>query len=240
MRIEQNILDDIVQLNEIEPNKIKILTTIFYIKSEEKKKEILNRLQYELPQNNKNEYTHLMDSYNALIDQIIQVYEQQFCDLQKKLQEAEIQQRYTINSIISNNMEYQKAKGEEKNKFKDIGVELVTKKIDYDIIIEECQARIKCCIANVEKAIIDIFKEDNEIVQLVKHKDSIFRKLYLFFTKSNKNIQVLNKCKKELQSITKDVEKKVKSTQMEIIAFDMQISKIKEVMAKKSKLAIVN
>ena len=93
------------------------------------------------------------------------------------MQNAVDNQKIALANIVTLTEKLQKEKltNEETQKIKNTIIACAQKKLNYAVIIEECKARIKWCIENVQADINEVFI--NNIYQLQIYEDNIFTKI---------------------------------------------------------------
>ena len=78
-------------------------------------------------------------------------------------------------------------------------IALLQKKVNYSVIVEECNARLNWCIESFEKDIQEVF--ENKFYQIELYKGSFFeklrRKILNIFSGKKKLLEILNNYKKE-------------------------------------------
>ncbi len=164
------------------------------------------------------EIEYILKEYEKQIQNIINKYDEIYLNVFKVRQNALNNQKISIANIvtITKKMNNENLKQEEKVQMESIRIACAQKKLDYSIIVEECEARIKWCTANIEKDINEIF--ESKIQELEIYKDDIFQKvkriLFNKITGKGKYKRVLNKYKEES---LKDIQKKSKIKSKELV-----------------------
>lgn len=186
--VEKKLIDKLKELNEVEQNKAKIITTIFVKSTQEIKEQKINSLEnsilnqakfYNQNIDNYNEiYTEILEKYTKQLSQIINIYSELFINIQMELQEAECNQKIAITNLkksidmkekISN--EDSKELIEEYNKKIDACIQ---KKINYDIIIENCEKELEQCSTIMLEKINMLFGDKSSQISL--ENESGFKK----------------------------------------------------------------
>ena len=189
---------------------------------------------YNLPKKVKEEkliqIDEIMKEYEDVIDDIISAYNTQTLKIQKYLQESEVAQKYTISEIIKL---YKDLKSNNENLTDDQKREIIKKvqtKLNYDVIIDECEARIELCIDNAVNTLEDNFKETTNEITIVQ-KDNFISK-FLKFIKTiiskNENMDnIFTSSKEKLNIIRDNITKRMNEIKCEIVGFDIQMQKVK-------------
>ena len=118
-----------------------------------------------------------IQKYKNEIEKLIHIYDQLYINVFKIMQSAINNQKIAMANIVTLTERLQKkdSKDEEIGKIKSIIMACAEKKLNYDIMIDECKARIKWCIQNVQNDINEIFI--NHVYQLQINKENIVHKL---------------------------------------------------------------
>ena len=154
MEQKERFMEALRKLNEIESSRIILSLAIYDKKIKEIKKRKLDNIRnsleskiYNLPKKVKEEkliqIDEIMKEYEDVIDDIISAYNTQTLKIQKYLQESEVAQKYTISEIIKL---YKDLKSNNENLTDDQKREIIKKvqtKLNYDVIIDECESRIE-------------------------------------------------------------------------------------------------
>ena len=200
--LEQMLINSLKELNQIEQNKSKIVTTIFLKTTKDIKKQKIKSLEnsilsqakfYNQDIDNYNEvYNDIVNKYTDQLSQIINIYSEFFINVQMELQEAECNQKIAITNL-------KKSIDAKKKLKKDTSLEeiesynkkieaCIQKKLNYDIIIESCESELQKCSDNMVKQINTYFS--NKSGQLILKDDigvkKIINKLVNKFTGSSK------------------------------------------------------
>ena len=115
--------------------------------------------------------------YNKLIDELIRTYDKFYLNVFKILENAISNQKIAIGNIVTAT---QKLKNEDNNalereKIRKIIIACAEKKLNYEIMVEECNARLEWCMENFQKDINEIFENNNTDIQI--YDNSIVNKL---------------------------------------------------------------
>lgn len=241
MEQKERFMEALRKLNEIESSRIILSLAIYDKKIKEIKKRKLDNIRnsleskiYNLPKKVKEEKLiqigEIMKEYEDVIDDIISAYNTQTLKIQKYLQESEVAQKYTISEIIKL---YKDLKSNNENLTDDQKREIIKKvqtKLNYDVIIDECEARIELCIDNAVNTLEDNFKETTNEITIVQ-KDNFISK-FLKFIKTliskNENMDnIFTSSKEKLNIIRDNITKRMNEIKCEIVGFDIQMQKVK-------------
>ena len=241
MEQKERFMEALRKLNEIESSRIILSLAIYDKKIKEIKKRKLDNIRnsleskiYNLPKKVKEEkliqIDEIMKEYEDVIDDIISAYNTQTLKIQKYLQESEVAQKYTISEIIKL---YKDLKSNNENLTDDQKREIIKKvqtKLNYDVIIDECEARIELCIDNAVNTLEDNFKETTNEITIVQ-KDNFISK-FLKFIKTliskNENMDnIFSSSKEKLNIIRDNITKRMNEIKCEIVGFDIQMQKVK-------------
>lgn len=241
MEQKERFMEALRKLNEIESSRIILSLAIYDKKIKEIKKRKLDNIRnsleskiYNLPKKVKEEkliqIDEIMKEYEDVIDDIISAYNTQTLKIQKYLQESEVAQKYAISEIIKL---YKDLKSNNENLTDDQKREIIKKvqtKLNYDVIIDECEARIELCIDNAVNTLEDNFKEITNEITIVQ-KDNFISK-FLKFIKTliskNENMDnIFTSSKEKLNIIRDNITKRMNEIKCEIVGFDIQMQKVK-------------
>ena len=174
------LVDKLVELNELEINKSKILTAIF----EKTTKEIVQKKVQALESNFEEQaefydqnladyqeiYDEILTKYKEQLSQIIDKYNSLYINMQLELQEAECNQKIAITNLkksfdIKQEVEARKQVEliEEYNKKI---IACMQKKVNYDVIIDECEEELNSCSDNVQNKINSLFADKSSQISL--------------------------------------------------------------------------
>ena len=239
------IIDKLTKLNELEMNKAKILTAIF-IKST---KEIVNRKVYALKFNFEEQakyYDQNIERYSDIYEQILKRYKEQlfqivgkydalFINMQLELQEAECNQKIAITNLkksfdikeeINN-----RAQNEVIEEYKRKIDACFQKKINYDIIIEECEKELNNCAKNMENLINNLFSDKSSQISFKEEGNfkKIVNKIINKFTGETKfNTYVIEPINIELEMMDTKLPDITENIKNETVNFVARIRQAKE------------
>ncbi len=137
--------------------------------------------------------------YTEEIDKLIKSYDYLYIKIFKNRQEAVNNQTMITGNVIQLVENKQNKKDAELKKINNQIIALLQKKVNYSVIVEECNARLNWCIESFEKDIQEVF--ENKFYQIELYKGSFFeklrRKILNIFSGKKKLLEILNNYKKE-------------------------------------------
>lgn len=187
--LNEIIWNKILELNELEIMKMKLLTAIFMKTSNEIMDTKVKSLKLNLEEqaefygqnieNYDEEYTEIVLKYKEQLFQIIEKYNELFVNMQLELQEAECNQKIAITNLKNTfDIEQQienTATEELVQEYKQKMQACLEKKNNYDIIIEECEKELKLCVENMDKMINRLFA--NKASQITIKNENSFKRI---------------------------------------------------------------
>ena len=234
------LLEIAKEINEIESQRLIISLSLYNKKIEEiksKKINIINDIilsrMYDLSgkvKNNndvQNKVKSIINDYIEIIDKIIEIYSRELLGLQKHLQEAELTSKYLINDIIKAYGIYQKDMNEQN---RNEVLKLVQKKLNYDVIIEECENRIELCIDEATSQLdAFIIEPKNEIKKI--EKKSLLSTIIsgikdILHGSKNKVDNIISGLYKDINIYKKNGDIIIKNVRLETVYFDMQVANV--------------
>ena len=218
IQIFERLNENMQNLENIE-NEISMLQLAIYQKKIEKLKECkMNEIKEFFEQqsrfyNQKSEKYEAeieknINKYNEQLEKLINAYDNLYVNIFKIMQNAMNNQKIAIANIVTlkERLQDEKNNDEEKQKIKNTIIACAQKKLNYAVIIDECKARIKWCIENVQADINELFV--NNICQLQIYEDNIFTKIKrMIFNK----ISGKSKFKRFLENYENEYIKDIKS-----------------------------
>lgn len=218
IQIFEKLNENMQNLENVE-NEISMLQLAIYQKNIEKLKDCkMNEIREFFEQqsrfyNQKSEkYEYEIEKninkYKEQLEKLINVYDNLYVNIFKIMQNAINNQKIAIANIVTLTERLQKEKltDEEIQKIKNTIIACAQKKLNYAVIIDECKARIKWCIENVQADINEVFM--NNIYQLQIYEDNIFTKVKrIIFNK----ISGKSKFKRFLENYENEYIKDIKS-----------------------------
>lgn len=243
--LEKELIDKLKELNEIEQYKSRILTTIFIKTTHEIKKQKVKSLKdnilsqaefYNQNIDNYTEvYTEILNKYTDQLSQIIKVYTELFINIQMELQEAECNQKIAITNLkksidLKNKMNGQISKESVEKHNKKIEA-CMQKKLNYDIIIENCEKELEKCSSNMLNEINMLFGDKSSQISLREEKGlkKFINKLFNKFIGSNKFIKyVITPTNIEVETMNNKLPKLNSDMKEKIINFVAKIKQAKD------------
>ena len=218
IQIFEKLNENMQNLENVE-NEISMLQLAIYQKSIEKLKDCkMNEIREFFEQqsrfyNQKSEkYEYEIEKninkYREQLEKLINAYDNVYVNVFRIMQNAVDNQKIALANIVTLTEKLQKEKltNEETQKIKNTIIACAQKKLNYAVIIEECKARIKWCIENVQADINEVFI--NNIYQLQIYEDNIFTKIKrIIFNK----ISGKSKFKRFLENYENEYIKDIKS-----------------------------
>lgn len=253
IEIFEKLNENMQNLENVE-NEISMLQLAIYQKNIEKLKECkMNEIREFFEQQSKfynqksekyeYEIEKNINKYKEQLEKLINVYDSLYVNIFKIMQNAMNNQKIAIANIVTLTERLQKEKNtdEEIQKIQNTILACAQKKLNYAVIIDECKARIKWCIENVQADINEVFI--NNIYQLQIYEDNIFTKIKrIIFNK----ISGKSKFKRFLENYEneyiKDIKDKNNSKVLDIVStlngIMKQMEKVKEQISIKYKQMI--
>ena len=253
IEIFEKLNENMQNLENVE-NEISMLQLAIYQKNIEKLKECkMNEIREFFEQQSKfynqksekyeYEIEKNINKYKEQLEELINVYDNLYVNIFKIMQNAMNNQKIAIANIVTLTERLQKEKNtdEEIQKMQNTILACAQKKLNYAVIIDECKARIKWCIENVQADINEVFI--NNIYQLQIYEDNIFTKIKrIIFNK----ISGKSKFKRFLENyeneFIKDIKAKNTSKVLDIVStlngIMKQMEKVKEQISIKYKQMI--
>ena len=218
IQIFEKLNENMQNLENVE-NEISMLQLAIYQKNIEKLKDYkMNEMREFFEQqsrfyNQKSEkYEYEIEKninkYKEQLEKLINAYDNVYVNIFTIMQNAMNNQKIAIANIVTLTEKLQKENptNEEVQKIKNTIIACAQKKLNYAVIIEECRARIKWCIENVQADINEVFI--NNIYQLQIYEDNIFTKIKrIIFNK----ISGKSKFKRFLENYENEYIKDIKS-----------------------------
>lgn len=196
------LMDKLAELNKLETDKSKILGVIF-VKTT---KGIMNKKIQSLESNFEEQskyydqnledysdiYNEIMEKYKEQLSQIIDKYNELYINMQLELQEAECNQKIAITNLKKSFDIKQEISDRAQNEIieeynKKIAA-CMQKKVNYDIIIEECEKELDKCASNMQNRINALFSDKSSQISLIEEKGlkKLIKKIKNKFTGARK------------------------------------------------------
>lgn len=240
------LLEKLTELNELEIKKSKVLAAIFQkttYKIMDKKIQGL-KIDFEEQaefygqkiEKYEKVYEEIVAKYKEQLLQIIDSYHELFINLYLELQETECNQKIAITNLKKS---YEGKKGAKGNKIEEYNKKIkacLQKKMNYDVIIEECENELALCASNVEKKINALFQDKSGHISL--KQESVFEKVInkmknIFSGKMKFNSYVIEPIQVELEMMENKLPDIVNAIKQEMIVF---VAKIKQAKAETNEI----
>ncbi len=243
VKVNEDMLILISDLTNLEQNKLMLMATIYTRKIEELKKNKIDNLQkYLLDQikfykRNLAKYKNILDNYlnryEKALNNLIEQYELEYNYLQNEIVFAQTNQKIAVANFVASKRGLDKANIDgnialiEKSNKKIFAT--AQKKLNYDIVIDECIARMEKCIKNTYETVEEIFCVSND--KLIFNIGLIGKIKYSFLTTfSGKKLfqkNVMQPFEKELEDIEKTSMETVSDIKIETLQYTAQLEKIR-------------
>lgn len=245
VKVNEDMLVLITDLTNLEQNRLMLLATIYTRKIEEIKKEKIDNLQkYLLDQikfykRNLAKYKNVLDNYLSTyenkLNAIIEQYTAEYKYLQNEIAFAQTNQKIAIANFVASKRGLDKATVDsnialiEKSNKKIFAT--AQKKLNYDVVIDECMARLEKCVEDTFKVIDEIFYISNDKIMIFNN--NFITKIKHFFTitfNGNKSFEknVINPFEKELKDIERLTTENVSKNKIEMMYYIAQLEKIRK------------
>lgn len=241
MEQKDRFMEALRKLNEIESSRIVLSLAIYDKKLQEIKTRKLDNIRssleakiYYLPKKIKDEkekqIDEIINQYEEAIDDILSAYNTQNIKIQKYLQESEIAQKYTISEIIKLYKDFKSKKDTLDDFQKQEIIKKVQTKLNYDVIIDECEARIELCLDSAVNTLEENFEDISKEIKTIEKESFIFRAFRLiksFISKKENTDNIFEGTKQKLSIIRENIQKRMNEIKCEIVGFDIQMQKVK-------------
>ena len=186
-QVFEGIIKNLQELDVVQSDISMLELAIYQKKIENLKEEKLHEIrQYYEQQSqyfNQNSYDYQdeidknVEQYKVQIDKLINVYDKLYVRTFKIMQNSINNQKISISNIITLTRKIKEENLPEKDiqNYEKIINACAQKKLNYSVIINECKARIKWCIENVQKDIKDVFV--GKTTELKVYKENVFNKI---------------------------------------------------------------
>jgi hypothetical protein len=132
-------------------------------------------------------YKQTIDEYVAQFEKglqkIVNLYLKIFDNAFEVIQSSRNNQKICITNIVT--LEKKKLYAEDKKELQDIvnlQIKCAQKKLNYQALINEANARLLWAITNMEEAVLSVYSGDTLELSTKVKRSSIFRKINIFFT----------------------------------------------------------
>jgi hypothetical protein len=237
----ESLSNNLKDLNSVEDEISIVQSAIYKNKLKEAKEKKINEIENELSaqakiynQNiskYKNQIEEILKIYEVQIDKLINIYDSLYINVFKKMESARVNQKIAVTNIISveGKLENNDITEEQKKQLKKCQIAYAQRKINYSVIIDECEARINWCIENAQINIDKLFVCENNKIEL--YKDNIFTKIRkMIFNKISGKIKykkVLSNYKEIAKNNKDNVSLKILEVASVIKGFLVQMEKTK-------------
>ena len=130
----------------------------------------------------KNEIDKIIQEYDKEMERIIRAYNSLYITVFKIKQSSLDNQKIAVANIVtlSEKRQVEELEDEQVQIIKRKMLACAEKKLNYAVIIEECEARLRWCTENIQKDINEVFI--NNIYQLQPYQDNIIIKIRRLFS----------------------------------------------------------
>lgn len=244
VKVNDDMLVLITELTGLEQNKLMLLAAIYTRKVQEIKREKIDKFRKYLSDEIVF-YKRNLDKYTSQIDEYVEIYEkkldeviEQFAILYKYLQNeiafAQTNQKIAVANFVASKRGLDKATADNNNALIEKSNKKVfataQKKLNYDVVIDECTIKLKECMNDTLEAIDDIFTISSDKLS-ISPKGLIDKIKYNFMItfKGKKAFEnnVILPLEGKLKDIRKTVMETISETKFEIIACTSQLEKIR-------------
>lgn len=244
------LMDKLVELNEVEIKKSKVLAVIFQKTVDEMQRKKIQSLDSNFEEQAKfydqaledyeTTYQEMKGKYEQQLTEILAQYQELFVNLYLELQEAECNQKIAITnwkkSCDIKQEILDKANSEMIEEYDRKIEACVQKKKNYDVIIEECENELEKCAIQMEKKINSLFQDKSSQMFLTEIGlfGKIMNKIKNFFTGESKfKAYVIEPMKVELEMLETKLPDVEESIEREMINF---VAKIKQAKAETNQI----
>ena len=243
--MDTNLSDVISDLATIENDKLLLWATIYTRKCEMLKRKKIEELhsyfesQVKFYKRDYSKYENQIEEfekkYEDQISKIIDQYSIQYQYIQNEEMVAESNQKIAVANCIMSQRGEKKAKEENKDvlvtKFDKKICATIQKKLNYDVIIDECNFRLEKCMQDTYNEVNKIFNITD--TSLTSSKVSIFSNIKHFFAikfsgDSSFKKYVLDNLYNKFKNIENDTTASISIVKAEMIIFISQMEKIRK------------
>lgn len=241
---KEKLLQNVQDLVDHEANEILVMGALFYKIENKLKNEIINDFKaninnlvtaYQLNElKYQSEISAMIRSYEEVVDQIANLYEIQYINIQDTLIKKQAAQKEAIAKIMEVKVLFEafKAKDDKENlsKMKDIIKKRIEEKLNYDVLVDHCERKLERCLVNMQTSLKSIAVKKEVVLKNEK------KTVISFFTNLIKKIFVRHNFDKEIKEqqdiFLKKVIKEGKDTEIyigyKINQFNLQLEKAQE------------
>ena len=198
MEERENLLNNVKHLISQESNEILIMGALFYKLETKLKEDAINSFKeniYNLInayQLNKSKYEKEINSmikqYEDVINEVADLYELQYMNIQDTLIQKQAAQKETISKILEVKFvcdAFRAAKDTENLVIlKDILKKSIEEKLNYDVIVDHCEKKLEKCLVDMQVSLksLEVKQEINLLTEKVSFIDtlkSFIKKLFI-------------------------------------------------------------
>lgn len=245
VKVNEDLSVLISDLTRIEQDKLMLMATIYTRKNEEIKQDKLNKfniylndqlLLYKRDSNHfVNKFESLVNLYEEKIDRLIEQFTIEYNYFQNEIVFAQTNQKIAIANFVASKRGMDKARLDnnlvliEKSNKKIFAT--AQKKLNYDVIIDECTNRLKKCMDDTIDAVDNIFNIANN--KVLDTKKGVFERIKYFFKITFKGDElfeenVLKPLKHDMEVVEDMVSAKVSGVKTEMLISIAQLEKIRK------------
>ena len=245
VKVNEDLSVLISDLTRIEQDKLMLMATIYTRKNEEIKQDKLNKFnmylkdQLLLYKRDENHFINKIESltklYEDKIDRMIEQYTIEYNYLQNEVVFAQTNQKIAIANFVVSKKGMDKARLDnnlaliEKSNKKVFAT--AQKKLNYDVVIDECTGRLQKCIDDSIDTIDNIFNVANN--KILDNKKGFLEKIKYFFKMTFKGDElfeenVLIPLERDMKILEETVYTKISEVKTEMLISIAQLEKIRK------------
>ena len=245
VKVNEDLSVLISDLTRIEQDKLMLMATIYTRKNEEIKQDKLNKFnmylkdQLLLYKRDENRFINKIESltklYEDKIERMIEQYTIKYNYLQNEVVFAQTNQKIAIANFVASKKGMDKARLDnnlaliEKSNKKIFAT--AQKKLNYDVVIDECTGRLQKCIDDSIDTIDNIFNVANN--KILDNKKGFLEKIKYFFKITFKGDElfeenVLIPLERDMKILEETVYTKISEVKTEMLISIAQLEKIRK------------
>ncbi|MBP3463313.1 MAG: hypothetical protein J6K45_02390 [Clostridia bacterium] len=245
VKVNEDLSVLISDLTRIEQDKLMLMATIYTRKNEEIKQDKLNKFnmylkdQLLLYKRDENRFINKIESltklYEDKIERMIEQYTIEYNYLQNEVVFAQTNQKIAIANFVASKKGMDKARLDnnlaliEKSNKKIFAT--AQKKLNYDVVIDECTGRLQKCIDDSIDTIDNIFNVANN--KILDNKKGFLEKIKYFFKITFKGDElfeenVLIPLERDMKILEETVYTKISEVKTEMLISIAQLEKIRK------------
>lgn len=160
-----------------------------------------------------------LEKYVKKLEGLIKAYDNLYLNTFKIMESARNNQKISVANIMTLEEKLNNAENiKEKQNLKNMVIACAQRKLNYAVIIEECDARIMWCIENVQKDINEIFMNNYNKIEIYKTNDIVKKIRKFFFNKISGKKRYADFLSNYENEYMKEISTKCNSKIFEIIA----------------------